>query len=71
MAYGPGKYDDLATELRAKAQAVGVIVLIFEGNQGDGFAAQLPLELTMLIPTILREMATEIEASGGPLAGRS
>jgi len=67
MALGPGKYDALATEVRAKAQAAGVVVLIFDGNLGSGFSAQLSVELTLSVPKILRDMANQIEASGGPL----
>jgi hypothetical protein len=64
MAFGPGKYDDLATEARTKAQAEGVIVLVFNGRLGGGFSAQLTPELTLQIPRILRQMADEIEEGG-------
>ncbi len=40
MAYGPGKYDDLATYVREKAEAKGVLILVLDGNRGSGFSAQ-------------------------------
>lgn len=64
MALGPGKYDDLVTELRLKICAAGVIVVIIGGDKGDGFSAQLPPEMTLLIPTVLREVARQIEMNG-------
>ena len=64
MAFGPGKYDELATEVRQKAQAEGIIVLIINGNRGGGFSAQVTPEMTFAIPQILRDMADQIEASG-------
>jgi hypothetical protein len=64
MALGPGKYDALCTEVREKAHAVGAVVLVFDGQHGSGFSAQLPLELTLRMPTMLRDMADEIERTG-------
>jgi hypothetical protein len=66
---GPGKYDDLATEVRTKAQAEGVIVLVINGTKGSGFSAHLSLELTLTLPTILRDMARQIDESGPVKAG--
>lgn len=61
MAIGPGKYDDLATELRTKAHADGVLILVVNGARGSGFSAQLSLELTLTLPSILRDMARQLE----------
>lgn len=61
MAIGPGKYDDLASHVRGVAEADGVLVLVINGTQGSGFSAQLSLELTLLLPTILRDLAQQIE----------
>jgi hypothetical protein len=58
---GPGKYDDLATEVRTKARAEGVLVLIFGGVHGNGFSAQLSTELLLVVPSVLREAADQIE----------
>ena len=64
MALGPGKYDDLATEVRTKAGAEGVIVLVINGTKGSGFSAQLPPALTVRISELLRDMARQIEQTG-------
>lgn len=58
---GPGKYDDLCTELREKTRAVGAIVIIVEGNQGNGFSVQGPLPVVAQLPQMLRFMADQIE----------
>lgn len=64
MAFGPGKYDELATEVRTKAKAEGVLVLIVNGVRGSGFSAQLSLDLTLTLPAILRDIANQIEERG-------
>lgn len=63
MPLGPGKYDDLATYVREKAQASGAMVMIFGGNKGAGFAIQASPEVTMNLPELLRYIAEEIERS--------
>ena len=69
MALGPGKYDDLVSEIMERTKADGIILAVFGGEGGDGFEAQLPFPLTERIPDILRAMADEIEKTGGSLAG--
>lgn len=64
MAWGPGKYDDLATEIRTKARAAGVLLLVVNGDKGSGFSAQLPADLTLALPQILRDIAKQIDESG-------
>jgi len=64
MAFGPGKYDDLATELRIAARADGVLVLVVNGDRGTGFSAQLTPLLTLTLPGILRDIADQIDAKG-------
>jgi len=64
MAIGPGKYDKLATLIRHRARATGVIVIVFGGEHGDGFSAQLPLDHTMSLPQILRSVADTIDRDG-------
>jgi hypothetical protein len=58
---GPGKYDDLCTEVRDRTEAEGAIVLVFGGKNGSGFSCQAPLHLTADLPQMLRQMATQIE----------
>ena len=58
---GPGKYDDLCGYVREKAEAIGAIVIIFQGKDGHGFSCQLPAEAISGIPDILRQIAKQIE----------
>jgi hypothetical protein len=58
---GPGKYDDLCTLVREKAEADGVVVLVFDGNKGSGFSVQGPVSLTTTLARLLRNMADEID----------
>jgi hypothetical protein len=62
MPLGPGKYDPECAELRARLKADGLVVLVFGGEHGHGFSAQLPFDLTMKVPDMLREIAKQIEA---------
>ena len=40
-AYGPGVYDDLATDARLKARAAGVVLIVLGGRKGSGFSVQV------------------------------
>lgn len=64
MALGPGKYDDECTLVRAKLGAEGVILLVFEGKEGNGFSCQASPNITFRLPAILREVARQIEKDG-------
>lgn len=66
MALGPGKYDAEVTELRERLKADGVILLVFGGERGNGFSAQLPLQHTLAMPQILEQVAQQIRESGEP-----
>lgn len=59
---GPGKYDDWCSFVRFGTKAKGAMVLIFEGEHGNGFSSQLPPEQTAQIPDVLRQIADQIEA---------
>jgi len=62
MSFGPGKYDELCTWVRQQAEARGVILVVIDGKEGEGFSAQLsPLD-TMRMPSLLRIIADQIEA---------
>lgn len=63
MADGPGKYDDLATLVRERAQARGVIVIVIDGTKGSGFEVHGDAELQASLPSVLRRVADEIERS--------
>ena len=61
MALGPGKYDALASVVRERAKAAGVIVMVFDGRHGSGFSVQASAEITLRLPQLLRVMADGIE----------
>jgi hypothetical protein len=63
MTIGPGKYDDLCTEARKKAEANGAVLLIFDGNKGSGFAVQATAFMLTKIPDLLRTIANEAESA--------
>lgn len=59
---GPGKYDDACTRARIDCKAQGVILIVFSGDLGHGFSAQLPPGLGLTVPAVLRDAADRIEA---------
>lgn len=59
---GPGKYDDLCTEIMKKVMAQGVIVIIRDGDKGSGFSCQGTMQFIVDIPNALRMVADQIEA---------
>lgn len=61
MALGPGRYDDLCTEVREKAQAEGAVLIVMGGRVGSGFSAQLTERDMRVVPGILRDVAQQIE----------
>lgn len=62
MPIGRGKYDDYASLVGALTNADGVMVIVFNGNQGTGFAAQFTnAEMVLAIPEVLRTVADQIE----------
>jgi hypothetical protein len=61
MPVGPGHYDDLCTQAREQADAVATLLIIIEGNRGNGFSCQAPVEWTARLPAILRRVANDIE----------
>ena len=60
---GPGKYDEVDTVALKMTEAKGgVILLVFDGKEGNGFSCQLTYDLTLAVPAILREIAEAIES---------
>lgn len=62
MPTGPGKYDDLCTEIRNRTLADGVVLIVLGGVRGPGFSVQLPFELRHRLPDILETMVQSIRA---------
>lgn len=65
---GTGRYDDECTAAREAAEAEGAILLVLNGKRGSGFSAQLPADMTIAIPDVLRSVAAQIEADAKALA---
>ena len=59
--HGPGKYDDVCTHAREETKADGVVLMILNGEHGDGFSVQLPPLVLLNLPNILRMMADQIQ----------
>jgi hypothetical protein len=60
MAIGAGKYDDLCTHVREQSKARGVVVLVLEGDKGNGFSCQCDLKIMLALPNLLEELARQI-----------
>jgi hypothetical protein len=63
MPAGPGKYDAACTVARLTTKATGAVLIVLDGVHGSGFSCQMPYELSLTLPTMLRHMADEVEAS--------
>lgn len=63
MAEGPGKYDDLATLVRERAEAACVIVTVIGGNKGSGFSIQALDGMVdpRAVARVLRDVATSFD----------
>lgn len=61
MPNGPGKYDDICTMARKEANGKGALLIVIEGKEGSGFSAQLPADILQTVPSMLRNVADEIE----------
>lgn len=59
---GPGKYDKEASEVMEGTGAAGIVLVIANGDRGDGFSVQGPLSLLVTLPSMLREVADTVEA---------
>ncbi len=67
---GGGKYQFPCTMARAMCGARGVILIVFEGDSGSGYSAQLPPEVCGELPAILREIAERIEQDVRSMQGK-
>lgn len=60
--FGPGKYDDLCTEIRERTGSTAVVLLIADGNKGPGFSVQATFEMLLTLPNALDELSNSIRA---------
>jgi hypothetical protein len=71
MAFGPGKYDRLATWARERANAQALYLLVINGNKGSGGGLQVrgmpSVADLLLIAESLRVVADSIEADAQAL----
>ena len=63
MPLGPGKYDNLCTIVRKRAQAAAAIVIVVGGNRGHGFSVQANETAALALPAILEQIASEMRRS--------
>ena len=67
MAFGPGKYDHLATEARSKAgETASVVLIVLNGEVGSGMSVQATPDLLAVMPAILRNIADQVESDLNP-----
>lgn len=60
-----GRYDEDAENLLKLHHASGVVLLVFFGDKGSGFSvATIAPELVLELPSMLRNMADQIEKKG-------
>lgn len=57
-----GKYASLCDEIRHSADADGAVVMIYNGDLGNGFSANGTPEFCAALPFVLRFMADKLEA---------
>lgn len=60
MPIGPGKYDDLCTDVRERSKAHFAAVIIVGGELGSGFAVQGDMATQLALPDMLEKMARDI-----------
>lgn len=69
MPLGPGIYDAECTRIRESADAAAVILIVIGSKQGtSGMSCQVQTEYVLNLPKILRDVAQQIEDSGGGTA---
>jgi len=65
---GPGKYDAETTLVMESAKAAGVIIIVIDGDRGEGFSIQATLEVTLLLPKMLRMIADDLDPAVSALS---
>ncbi len=66
MPVGPGKYDDICTKIREQVNADGVILIIANGDRGNGISIQCSsASLILSLANMLEEAAKQIKVDLG------
>ena len=64
MPAGPGIYDDLCTHVRTETKALAAIVIIVEGDRGNGFSCQSRDDVNIAgLAAVLEEVAGQLRDS--------
>jgi hypothetical protein len=59
-------YDQAAQTARETCEAEGVVLMVFEGSMGNGLSLNLTPEMLLKAPTVLRQIADQIEQQTPP-----
>lgn len=68
MALGPGKYDDYCKQVRDDTKATGVLLIVCEGNRGNGISVRATQKVSREMPYYLRMLADTIEKEADGLS---
>lgn len=60
MELGPGKYDEVCTEIRERLNANGIILIVIEGDKGNGFSCQGNAQTILRLPGTLEQVAKQM-----------
>ncbi len=62
-ADNPGKYDDLSEFVLLHAHAVAALVIVLEGDKGNGFSVStIDPDVLPTLPALLESVAVQIRA---------
>ena len=60
---GPGKYDDQCMSVMVSTNAVGVMVLVVDGERGNGVSFKtIEPDLLRVMPAMLEQIAAQLRA---------
>jgi hypothetical protein len=71
---GPGKYDDICTEIRERLGAQGVVLVVLNGTRGHGVSQQVMAKpetvkpLMAALAGMLNEVASGLVKTGEDIA---
>lgn len=58
---GPGKYDDVCARVMSELNAVGVFLVVVEGDKGNGVSFKMhDADLMHVMPTLLEGVAKQM-----------
>lgn len=58
-----GKYTEVCAWVRETTKADGVVLIVLNGNQGNGISVQAPEPFTDALPELLEKVAMSIRVS--------